>query len=310
MGPRARQRSGPATETPRRFGMRKLKPAAVIAALTAAISMFFACSAQAALLSDLTALGYTVSAATQCENAAHAWVNVWYVSGFGMGAYLSECDPDFQATVDSIANPAAHCNRKWSYTHPDQVDAWSAIAQLGWTTSADKCGDVFTVTNPNDQTARYSGPGSGLAELAAAIGAPPVPPPVVEPPAPPVPTPPAPTPAPAAIAAPQTAPAVQVAATPEPAPTAANDTVTTAPTVTITLTAAQLKAIIDQAVSKAVGKAMAKATSGERRAVAASSRPKAPAHARARKQPSRRASKAAAHRPLSRLARSRPRRSR
>lgn len=256
-----------------------------LAVLTATIAVALTAltgTASAALLSDLTALGYTVSAATQCENTAHVWVTVWYVSGYGIGTYLSECDPDLQANLDSIAR--SHCDRKWQFTTPEQVDPWSAIARPGWTETADKCGDVFTVTNPNDGTVRYSGPGSGLVELAASIGAPPVPPPPVvvpppvpvETPAPAVVTPPAPTPVAPAVAvtpAPQPQPAAQVAATPEPTPTSANETVITAPTVTITMTPEQLKALIDSAVSKAVGKAMAKEREKAKRAARAQ-RPK------------------------------------
>lgn len=269
-----------------------MKRTLAVLATALALTFVLAAGASAATISDLQALGYTVGLATQCETPVHAWLNVWNVSGFGMSTYLSECDPDFQATVDSIANPVGHCNRVWQFTYPEQVDPEAAIERQGWTVTGDRCADTFTVTNPNDQSVRYSGPGAGIVALAASIGTPPAATPPVATPPPPV-TPPAATPT---VTAMTTAPAQ---------PIIVNVTVnltTTGPT------AADITQAIADAVATAL-KAMQPQPSPAARpplATPAASPAKAPLSPRARRRSSRRVTAAQAPQPLSRRVREGP----
>jgi len=87
-----------------------------------------AAAAAAATLDDVRALGYTVAKASDCQTPEGKWLTTWYVSGFGVGTYLSECDPEHQAAVDSIANPQVHFERRWQHEHPEQLAAAQELA--------------------------------------------------------------------------------------------------------------------------------------------------------------------------------------
>lgn len=107
--------------------MRRLILTALLAALT------LPASAAAATLDDLRAAGYTVAKASDCqagsdEKGAPVWKTTWYVSGFGNSIYMSECDPNFQATVDNWADPALNYERRWQFEKPEQLAAAQAIA--------------------------------------------------------------------------------------------------------------------------------------------------------------------------------------
>lgn len=260
------------------------------AALIAALAFAGAASAETpATLSDISALGYVVSASSQCDSGNGLYDKiVWNIAGYGISLSASECDPGFQAELDSIV--AGHCNRKWQFLFPEQVDPWSAIARLGWTETAAQCSDIFTVTNPNDQTVRYSGPGAGLVALAAVIDAPPVPVPVVVPP-------PVVTPAPVAAPAPPPPPVDPPAApqAPEPSPPVPVAVAVLA-VPTITLTADDLARIVSDAITSALRQMLpiASPAARPRPATPASSRRKAPKIRPARQRSSRPPTAAAA----------------
>lgn len=130
-----------------------------LAALAAAL--FLAAPSFAATIQDVQALGFQVGVARQS-----ATCTVYVISGFGIDSlYADTCSPDYQATIDSLANPAAQCNRVWQSQHADQHDALNALVSRGYVVSGDQCADRYTVTGPNGTI--YSGPGAGLVALAA-----------------------------------------------------------------------------------------------------------------------------------------------
>lgn len=103
----------------------------LVAALLTALVLVPAASP--ATVDDVQALGYSVAKASDClagkdTAGADLWKTTWSVSGFGISTYLSECDPGFQASVDSLADPALHFERRWQHTFPEQLAAASAIA--------------------------------------------------------------------------------------------------------------------------------------------------------------------------------------
>lgn len=153
-----------------------MKRLPIILAALVATAAFGAAVASAATIGDVQALGFTVSVSSVLPGPNGIICNVYYISGFGVGTYANECDPGFQSTIDSLANPVAQCNRAWQYNHPDQLSAFQSIAGKGWSVSGDQCADVYTVTNPNDNTTAYSGSGAGLPGFDQANGAPPAPP--------------------------------------------------------------------------------------------------------------------------------------
>jgi hypothetical protein len=93
--------------------------AAVVAALV------LAAPAAAATVDDLPSLGYSVHVAWQqggCTvyNVAAPWLTI----------YLNSCDVDFQASVDNLADPVLHFERRWQHDHPDQLDAATRLASV------------------------------------------------------------------------------------------------------------------------------------------------------------------------------------
>lgn len=132
-------------------------PSILLAAVAASLSL--ASAAGAATIGDLAGLGYTVGVASQSADCT-----TYAISGNGIGVYANSCSADFQATVDSIANPEANCNRVWQSQHPDQYGALQRLGSRGYVVSGDQCADSYVVSQGGSQV--YSGSAAGLVGLA------------------------------------------------------------------------------------------------------------------------------------------------
>ncbi len=132
-------------------------------------ALIFSGAASAATIQDLQALGYTVNVANPGPSGQNC--PIYVLSGWGITNLYFTCHD--QDVIDQLANPTAHCDRVWQFSHPDQLAAYNNLTRKGWAISGDQCADSYQVTNPNTGVTAYSGPGAGLISFDGANDAPP-----------------------------------------------------------------------------------------------------------------------------------------
>ncbi len=94
-----------------------------------------------ATLDDVRSLGYTVDLVAPA-NELHA--DVYVISGFGITTNYVQADD--QATIDSLADTAAHTERKFQFEQPEASAARFKIIRAGFAvTRPDPTVDVFTI---------------------------------------------------------------------------------------------------------------------------------------------------------------------
>lgn len=149
--------------------MKKSALRSAVVALALAAALLAASSAKAATIDDLKALGFSVGVAFEATPGC----NVYSISGYGVSVYANPCTPEGQSVIDSLADPAAQCNRVWQYAHPDQLSAFQTISSKGYGITGNQCGDSYTVSAPGGAVV-YQGSGAGLVQLASTLPAAPV----------------------------------------------------------------------------------------------------------------------------------------
>lgn len=135
----------------------------------AAVLLLTASAVGAATIQDLQAMGFTVNVVYTVQNNQGQTCTAYQITGFGINEQAGSCDPDFQAQIDSLANPTAQCNRVWQINHPDQTQAFLTLVNKGYAISGDQCADLYTVADPATGQTVYSGPGAGLVNEAATL---------------------------------------------------------------------------------------------------------------------------------------------
>jgi hypothetical protein len=107
-----------------------MKHAGRIFLLALALALALPAAAAAATIDDLRALGYDVRVQFEYGDGCKVWV----ISGWGMynNGLGSDCDEGFQATLDRMADPAAHTERVFQIEQPVASAARFAIRSKGY----------------------------------------------------------------------------------------------------------------------------------------------------------------------------------